>query len=262
MQLRLGEYVIHVHIAAATLEAPSPEPPFPLDAPAPPKPSQPARSGFNDEWELDDFDELLKRDFKTGDAVGTLAERALPVRFLKGHVAFRVPRRMWKDLAELVELRLVPRDVLEPYEVSQLEASFRSRGGAITHDLLARLGSRMEAELLAEAAMFRVEALSSAAQDLDMDSATPVRWDWRVTPLRTGRSTVRLRLTIRRDALGASYDFDTAPFERVVEVRVQSASAEVRRFWRDNWKWVLTAGGGLGAGATLWGWVSGLVGGG
>jgi hypothetical protein len=85
------------------------------------------------------------------------------------------------DAVILVELRLAPREVLEADELQTLEATFRRRGGPVQHEVLRRLGSRMEAGLLAEDVMFRVEALSSATQEVDFESAVPLRWDWRVT---------------------------------------------------------------------------------
>lgn len=186
------------------------------------------------------------------------APEPAPARFLSGRVFFRVPSRMWKELPEVVELRLSPRQVLSKEEQREIAASFRPGGGAVDQAAVARLGRRMNAQLLADPSYFRVEPLSSPDQDIDLEALLPLRWDWRISPLRTGRTRVRLRLSIRQDALGAVHEVDTTTFEREVEVRIRSMGAEARRFWRDNWKWVLTTGGGLGTAATMYGWAAGI----
>jgi hypothetical protein len=201
------------------------------------------------------FDDSFTLDFPKG---APPAADPKPGRFLSGRVFFRVPPRMWKELPELVELRLSPRQVLSSAELREIAASFRPGGGAIDEAAVARLGRRMNAQILIDAGYFRVEALSSPDQDLDLADLLPLRWDWRISPLRTGRTTVRLRLSVRQDALGISHEVDTAPFERDVEIRIRSMNAELSRFWRDHWKWIVTTGGGLGTAATVYGWAAGL----
>lgn len=196
------------------------------------------------------------------DVVGILtkAVTARARRMLTGRVFFAVPRLMWKDYPERVELRLAPRAALNDAERRAIMQSFGAQDGAVEDGGEIRIGSRMAAQLNADPEFFHVEALSSQEQDFDLASRHALRWDWRVKPLRTGRSKIRIRLTVKNDVHGEAFEVDTDPYEREVDVRIQSVGVEVRRFWRDHWKWVLTTSGGLGAAGVAWGAVAGLFG--
>lgn len=165
-----------------------------------------------------------------------------------GRGLFRVPRKMWSEVAELAELRLILTDELSIAVRAAIERSMVGRGRKTDEFSVEPIGAQMRARLFGESRYFDIEPLGTEVQTL---SERPVHWDWRVTPKREGRSILTLRISMVADAQGKQMEVDVQAFHQTIEVSVESWTTRPTRFIRDNWKW-LAGSSGIGAVAAVY----------
>ena len=191
----------------------------------------------------------LENDAKQNDIT---IRNALPrFRFQPGVLLLRIPRLMWLEVSERVHLRVAPKASLSVEDRAAIERTMTGRGETAEYPL-AKLGLSLKAVLHADDTLLSVKALSSEAQDTDLVS--PLVWDWNVLPTQTGQTSVTLRVTILADAAGQEMTTDLDAIDETIRIRVKSWTTKPRRFWRQNWKWLLGPSGiGLiGAAYAIW----------
>jgi len=191
----------------------------------------------------------LENDAKQNDIT---IRNALPrFRFQPGVLLLRIPRLMWLEVSERVHLRVAPKASLSVEDRAAIERTMTGRGETAEYPL-AKLGLSLKAVLHADDTLLSVKALSSEAQDTDLVS--PLVWDWNVLPTQTGQTSVTLRVTILADAAGQEMTTDLDAIDETIRIRVKSWITKPRRFWRQNWKWLLGPSGiGLiGAAYAIW----------
>ena len=91
--------------------------------------------------------------------------------------SFCVPKRMWKEVSETVELRLSPKARLRGSERRAVMMSFSSRGEPPHEQEIEIVGRRMSAALLADLRFLDVMSLNSDEQDIDLERGRFLRWD-------------------------------------------------------------------------------------
>jgi hypothetical protein len=125
-----------------------------------------------------------------------------------------------------------------------LTSGFRGRGlPEVVHVDAAPL---MGVEL--RGSSFMIEALSPTEQ-----LVVPLaRWEFDVRPLRYGRQTLTLCVTIRIDSPHVSGGQIAVPvFERDIRIKVDMVYG-TRRFVANNWQWLVGTAVALGGGIAAW----------
>ena len=168
----------------------------------------------------------------------------------RGRALFRVPRVMFSEISELAELRLTPKDYISTQLRAELEKSMVGRGKQTDEHEVSHVGSFMCARLLGDPRYFEIASLSSEEQHLRGDET--LGWDWRVTPLVEGESSLTLRVTMLATVDGQQHVADAQALHTAIRITVKSAFTRPKRFVRDNWRWML-GGSGIGAAAAIYG---------
>jgi hypothetical protein len=109
------------------------------------------------------------------------------------------------------------------------------RGGPIVAQDI-RIGARMRVQLMAAPEDFRIAVLSNQDQLLSRGAAA--RWDFDVTPRRSGLRRLRLLASTRMMVSGKEEVRDLPAYERDVAIAVAPLYS-IGRFLKSNWKWVL-----------------------
>jgi hypothetical protein len=157
-----------------------------------------------------------------------------------GLLAFNPPQDMRQGHSERIEVGISRSPELR----DALTAGFRGRGlPEVVHVDSAPL---MGVEL--RGSSFMIEALSPVEQ-----LVVPLaRWEFDVTPLRSGRQTLTLCVTIRIDSPHVSGGQIAVPvFERDIRIKVDVVYG-TRRFVTNNWQWLVGTAVGLGGGIAAW----------
>jgi hypothetical protein len=163
-----------------------------------------------------------------GPAVGAAA----PLPIHGGALAWDPPGTMRVGNMERISVRIGDENVA----LETLLDGLKPRN--IILDLAIRMSTRMRVRLLAENKDFRIEALSS--EDQYIFSGETGRWDFSVTPQRSGRRRLRLLASMRIDVDGQEELADLPAYEREVIVAVAPLYS-ASRFLKTNWKWIVTA---------------------
>ncbi|MEM6680006.1 MAG: hypothetical protein AAF675_19255, partial [Pseudomonadota bacterium] len=138
-----------------------------------------------------------------------------PSRRRSGQALFKVPKTMWLDVPERVNLRISPEQVLSMQALKELRGSMNARGENIQIKPV-DLGARMEAVLHVVEGNFDVTELSSKAQDTDFEK--PLSWDWSVTPSSLRSALLRVQISMVQDAQGEEHRWDVEKFTQRIEV--------------------------------------------
>ena len=157
-----------------------------------------------------------------------------------GLLAFNPPSEMHQGRSERVEVGIARSPELR----DALTAGFRGRGlPEVVHvDASPEMGVELRGS------SFAIEALS-AAEQLVVPLA---RWEFDVTPLRSGSQTLTLCVTIRIESPYVSGGRIAIPvFERDIRIKVDVVYG-ARRFVANNWQWLVGTAVALGGGIAAW----------
>jgi hypothetical protein len=157
-----------------------------------------------------------------------------------GLLAFNPPPEMHQGRADRIEVGIARSPELR----DALTSGFRGRGlPEVVHVDAAPL---MGVEL--RGSSFKIEPLSPPEQ-----LVVPLaRWEFDVTPLRSGSQTLALCVTIRIDSPLVSGGQIAVPvFERHIRIKVDVVYG-TRRFVANNWQWLVGTAVGLGGGIAAW----------
>ena len=157
-----------------------------------------------------------------------------------GLLAFNPPAEMQQGRADRIEVGVARSPELR----DALTTGFRGRGlPEVVHVDAAPL---MGVEL--RGSSFEIEPLSPPEQ-----LVVPLaRWEFDVTPLRSGSQTLALCVTIRIDSPFLTGGQIAVPvFERHIRIKVDVVYG-TRRFVANNWQWLVGTAVGLGGGIAAW----------
>jgi hypothetical protein len=157
-----------------------------------------------------------------------------------GLLAFNPPSEMSQGRSERIEVGVARTPELR----DALTSGFRGRGlPEVVHVDAAPL---MGVEL--RGSSFAIEALSPVEQ-----LVVPLaRWEFDVTPVRSGSQTLTLCVTIRIDSPFAGGGRIAVPvLERDIRIKVDVVYG-TRRFVANNWQWLVGTAVGLGGGIAAW----------
>jgi hypothetical protein len=130
----------------------------------------------------------------------------------EGCILWNMPDRMRVGQRERVEIRLGDAHVAE----NQLRAGLQGRAPPQIDQL--EISSLMRVTIASDAKDFDVHALSTLDQYIR--AAKVVRWDFDVRPLRAGRRTLRILVSMRLRVEGKDEVVDLPSYEREVRVRI------------------------------------------
>jgi hypothetical protein len=157
-----------------------------------------------------------------------------------GLLAFNPPSEMSQGRSERIEVGVARTPELR----DALTSGFRGRGlPEVVHVDAAPL---MGVEL--RGSSFAIEALSPVEQ-----LVVPLaRWEFDVTPVRSGSQTLTLCVTIRIDSPFVGGGRIAVPvLERDIRIKVDVVYG-TRRFVASNWQWLVGTAVGLGGGIAAW----------
>jgi hypothetical protein len=146
-----------------------------------------------------------------------------------GSILWNPPDRMKVGRTEAIEVRMGDATVVE----AALREGLRGRGTPNIDRL--ELAPTMRVSLVSNAEDFSIQELNS--KDQYVRPGRVARWDFGVTPLRSGNRRLRLLASIRIKVEGKDEVVDLPSFEREVRVIVAPVRV-VSRFFRKNWQWV------------------------
>ncbi len=157
-----------------------------------------------------------------------------------GLLAFNPPPEMQQGRSERIEVGVARSPELR----DALTAGFRGRG--LPEVLQVDAAPVMGVEL--RGSSFQIDALSPVEQ-----LVVPLaRWEYDVTPLRSGSQTLTLCVSIRIDSPFAPGGKIAVPvLERDIKIRVDVVYG-ARRFVAGNWQWLVGTAVGLGGGIAAW----------
>jgi hypothetical protein len=166
--------------------------------------------------------EVLKSD--------VLAEvKKLTPEVVEGAILWNPPDRMKVGRREIIEVRLGDATVAE----AALREGLRGRGTPYVDRL--EVEPFMRVVLVGETGDFSIQEMSERDQHVRPGRVT--RWDFSVTPLRSGTRRLRLRASIRIKIEGSDEMADLPSYEREVKVGIAPVHA-VGQFFSKNWQWV------------------------
>jgi hypothetical protein len=126
---------------------------------------------------------------------------------------------------------------------AELAAGFRTTHQQVSETVAT--SDVMVVELVGDA--FAITALSPAAQVL-----TPIaRWEFEVTPLRSGKQRLTLKGTSLVTVDGVERSIGVPAFDRDIKV-VVDVGYGVRGFLAANWQWIVGTVVGLGGAIAAW----------
>jgi hypothetical protein len=157
-----------------------------------------------------------------------------------GLLAFNPPPEMQQGRAERIEVGIARTPELR----DALTAGFRGRG--LPEVLQVDAAPVMGVEL--RGSSFQIDALSPAEQ-----LVVPLaRWEFDVTPLKSGSQTLTLCVSIRIDSPFVTGGKIAVPvLERDIKIKVDVVYG-TRRFVGANWQWLVGTAIGLGGGIAAW----------
>jgi hypothetical protein len=157
-----------------------------------------------------------------------------------GLLAFNPPPEMHQGRTDRIEVGVARSPELR----DALTSGFRGRG--LPEVLQVDAAPLMGVEL--RGSSFKIEPLSPPEQ-----LVVPLaRWEFDVTPLRSGSQTLALCVTIRIDSPFVSGGQIAVPvFERHIRIKVDVVYG-TRRFVANNWQWLAGTAVGLGGGIAAW----------
>jgi hypothetical protein len=166
-------------------------------------------------------------------------EQAVRRTIRQGRLTFAAPDVMRQGQMERVEIG-VARDLgLD----AELAAGFRTTHQQVSETV--PTSDVMVVELVGDA--FAITALSPAAQVL-----TPIaRWEFEVTPLRSGKQRLTLKGTSLVTVDGVERSIGVPAFDRDIKV-VVDVGYGLRGFLAANWQWIVGTVVGLGGAIAAW----------
>jgi hypothetical protein len=157
-----------------------------------------------------------------------------------GLLAFNPPAEMQQGRVERIEVGIARSPELR----DALTAGLRGRG--VTEVLQVDAGPVMGVEL--RGSSFQVTALSPVEQIV----VPMARWEFDVTPVRSGSQTLTLCVSIRIETPFPGGGQIAVPvLERDIHIRVDVVYG-TRRFVANNWQWLVGTAIGLGGGIAAW----------
>jgi hypothetical protein len=149
-----------------------------------------------------------------------------------GSVLWNIPDEMRVGERERIEIRVGDAKVAE----AQLLAGLRGRGLPQIDTL--EVSRLMRVTLVSDDKDFSVQALSNLDQYIR--EAQVARWDFDITPLRSGQRTLRILVSIRVRVEGKDELIDLPSYECDVHVRVAPFHT-ARLVCRKNWQWIASS---------------------
>jgi hypothetical protein len=142
-----------------------------------------------------------------------------------GKYVFNPPGRMHLGQTEDVEFRVGEK------ETQALVADLKGRGEAIIGDI--DIGTFMTAKLIGDPRDFAITNFSTERQFV----AETARWQWKVTPVRSGKHSLRLLSTIRIKVPNSEEERDYLVKDEEIEIPVDRFY-ELKQFLTANGSWV------------------------
>lgn len=144
----------------------------------------------------------------------------------EGKILFNPNKYMRVGNSEIIEARI------SKSLSADLGEGLKGRGEPIVEEL--SVGDVMKANVSGDG--FDIKRMSSAAQVVPDDDFA--HWTWSVTPIKSGRRTLTLLVSVQIKVRGVSDTSRDMPvFERDVEVLINPVYT-TRRFLAANWKWI------------------------
>lgn len=154
-----------------------------------------------------------------------------------GQLVENIPRRMTKDVSQIIEVRIARADL------SNLADGMQGQGLAQRHELV--ITQAMSLRLRAPNGGFFIETSSPETQwvesKLGLLSDDFASWRWTITPQRAGRETLQLIVSARTVG-GDGLMAETALPDQVFEVRVQTNYRKLLARWT-GWAVAAVIGG-------------------
>lgn len=159
----------------------------------------------------------------------------------KGTIAYSVPKEMQVGNSYQIKLRITKEKgkevskmlVVGDREISISDPSIESR---VTIENV-RVAKTMTAELLSEDMAFKVTSLNTDKQIIEDGEYT--EWGWLVTPLKSGKTYLKLIIKIKIEADGEVSYKDIVVFDKNVEVKA-NLSHGVKSWISQYWQWLMT----------------------
>lgn len=164
----------------------------------------------------------------------------------QGNIVFDAPQSMEIDKPEIIELLLSPTKSIEELQ-RELESEKEIESATI------EITNNMEAKLSGEG--FATEPLRPEHQAVSGRRTT--RWEWKVTPTRSGKQKLELTLSIYIIPNNQKIPYVLKTFKKNIEVKISPKThmynflKSVWDFIFDNWEWAWTI---IVAPVSLWIW--------
>lgn len=152
-----------------------------------------------------------------------------------GRVAFDPPSAMKAGITEKIEVRIASANLL----TNKLVEGMVSHGNLRVTNVL--IGTFMKARLFAKDDEFTIKALGSEEQYVPWNDFT--QWNWDATPLKRGKFTMHLVITVKVKVNGEDGERDLPVMDRNIAVAVNPVFT-TKRFCKEHTEWII---GGIGS---------------
>lgn len=159
----------------------------------------------------------------------------------KGTIAYSVPEEMQVGKSYVIKLRITKEKgkevnktlVLGDREIPISDANVESR---VTIENI-RVEKTMTAELISDDGAFKVIPQNTDKQIIEDGEYT--EWGWMVTPIKSGKTYLKLIIRIKIEVDGEANYKDIVVFDKDIEVKA-NASLEVKSWLAEYWQWLMT----------------------
>jgi hypothetical protein len=159
----------------------------------------------------------------------------------KGTIAYSVPKEMQVGKSYQIKLRITKEKgkevnktlVIGEREISIADPSIDSR---VTIENI-RVERTMTAQLLSEDDAFKVTPLNTDKQVIEDGEYT--EWGWVISPLKSGKTYLKLIIKIKIEADGEINYKDIVVFDKNIEVKA-NVSLGVKSWFSEYWQWLMT----------------------
>jgi RNAse (barnase) inhibitor barstar len=159
----------------------------------------------------------------------------------KGTIAYSVPKEMKVGESYVIKLRITKDKgkevnktlVLGDREIPISDVNIDSR---VTIENV-RVAKTMTAELMSEDGAFKVTPQNTSKQVIEDGEYT--EWGWMVTPLKSGKTYLKLIIKIKIDVDGETTYKDIVVFDKDIEVKANLKHG-VKSWLSEYWQWLMT----------------------
>jgi hypothetical protein len=159
----------------------------------------------------------------------------------KGTIAYSVPKEMKVGESYVIKLRITKDKgkevnktlVLGDREIPISDVNIDSR---VTIENV-RVAKTMTAELMSEDGAFKVTPQNTSKQVIEDGEYT--EWGWMVTPLKSGKTYLKLIIKIKIDVDGETTYKDIVVFDKDIEVKANLKHG-VKSWISEYWQWLMT----------------------